>query len=103
MKAFGTAGNKIFYGWMVPYNKSIEVIKQYFMLLFPINHFGEGFLGTFIGTYSADLPIIASDWNYNAELIQEGITGMYAVQTVTWIVLMNWYGSPYYILKRSLV
>ena len=55
--------------------KSVENICKYFALLFPTTHPGEGFPGTFIDAFAAGVPIIASDWNYNAELIDEGVTG----------------------------
>lgn len=55
--------------------KSVESIRNYFALLFPTTHPGEGFPGTFIDAFAAGIPIIASDWNYNAELIDEGVTG----------------------------
>lgn len=68
--------DEVFYCGRIPFDKSVETIKQYFMLLFPTTHYGEGFPGTFIDAYSAGLPIIASDWKYNTELIKEGTTGI---------------------------
>ena len=65
----------VFYKGAVSFDKSVETIKEYYILLFPTTHPGEGFPGTFIDAYAAGLPIIASDWNYNAELIKEGVTG----------------------------
>lgn len=67
--------NEVFYCGAVPFDKSVEKIKDYYMLLFPSTHSGEGFPGTFIDAFAAGLPIIASDWNYNAEIIKDGVTG----------------------------
>lgn len=66
---------EVVYMGVVPYDKSVNAIKTYYMLLFPSVHHGEGFPGTFIDAYAAGVPIIASDWNYNKELIKEGETG----------------------------
>lgn len=59
------------YGGVVPFNKSVEVLKEYFALLFPTYYEGEGFAGTLIDAYSAGVPVIASDWKYNSELVNE--------------------------------
>lgn len=63
------------YGGLVPFDKSVEVLKNYFALLFPTYYEGEGFAGTILDSFSAGVPIIASDWRYNAEIIQNGETG----------------------------
>ena len=61
---------------MVPFNQSTEVLKNYDALLFPTYYEGEGFAGTIIDAFAAGLPVIASDWKYNSEIIKQGITGM---------------------------
>ena len=61
---------------MVPYDKSDEVIKDYFALLFPTFWKGEGFPGTIVDAFSAGLPVIASDWNYNSEIVKNKINGI---------------------------
>lgn len=65
------------YKGMVPYDKSVEVLKEYFALLFPTYYEGEGFAGTLIDAYSAGVPVIASDWKYNSELVHEGVGCIY--------------------------
>lgn len=61
---------------MVPFNQSTEVLKNYDALLFPTYYEGEGFAGTIIDAFAAGLPVIASDWKYNSEIIKQGITGV---------------------------
>ena len=65
------------YGGMVPFDKSVDVLKDYFALLFPTYYEGEGFAGTLIDAYSAGVPVIASDWKYNAELVTENVGWVY--------------------------
>ena len=63
------------YGGMVPFDRSVQVLKDYFALLFPTYYDGEGFAGTLLDAMSAGLPVIASDWRYNAEIVKDGVTG----------------------------
>jgi glycosyltransferase involved in cell wall biosynthesis len=44
-------------------------------MLFPTYWEGEGFPGVIIDAFIAGLPVIATDWNMNKEIIEEGING----------------------------
>lgn len=63
------------YCGVVKFNQSVETLKYYFALLFPTYYEGEGFAGTAIDAFSAGIPVLASDWKYNSEVIKEGING----------------------------
>ena len=63
------------YKGIVQPSNSVEVLKNYFMLLFPTYYDGEGFAGTLIDAFASGLPIISSDWRYNPEIVQNGING----------------------------
>lgn len=65
------------YGGLVPFDKSVNVLKDYLALLFPIYYEGEGFAGTLIDAYFAGVPVIAPDWKYNAELVNEYVGFVY--------------------------
>ena len=60
---------------MVKFDQSVEVLKPYFALLFPTYYVGEGFAGTAIDAFSAGVPVLASNWKYNNEVVKEGING----------------------------
>ena len=45
------------------------------MLLFPTYYDGEGFAGTLIDAMAAGVPVIASNWRYNSEIIKDGKIG----------------------------
>lgn len=64
------------YMGIVDYDKSVDIIKEYTMLAFPTYFHGEGFPGTVIDSYFAGVPILASDWKHNKEVIKEEITGI---------------------------
>ena len=66
----------ISYKGLVPFAKSTEVLKNYFALLFPTSYEGEGFPGTVIDAFSAGVPVIATDWRYNSEIITHGENGL---------------------------
>lgn len=46
------------------------------IFLFPTFHLNEGFPGVFIDAFISGLPVITTDWNYNKEIITDGITGL---------------------------
>lgn len=65
----------ICYKGMVDYNLSVETLTDHIALLFPTFWKGEGFPGTIIDAYAAGVPVIATDWNANSELIDNFKTG----------------------------
>lgn len=65
----------ICYKGIIESEKSVQTIKEYFVLLFPTYYSGEGFAGTLLDALSAGVPVIASDWKYNSEIIEENIEG----------------------------
>lgn len=67
------------YGGLVPFDKSVEVLKNYFALLFPTYYEGEGFAGTLLDAMAAGVPVIASDWRYNPEIVNEKTGYVYPV------------------------
>ena len=69
------APDYINYCGMVQSNQSTEVLKDAFALLFPTFYEGEGFAGTLIDAMAAGVPVIASDWRYNSEIVENGVTG----------------------------
>lgn len=59
----------------IPFDQSVEVLRDSYMLLFPSVYRGEGMPGTIIDAFSAGLPVIATDWHFNGELVRNGETG----------------------------
>lgn len=67
---------EIHYRGTVPYQQSVQILKDYFALLFPTFFPKEGIPGTIIDAYSAGLPVIASKWGSFNDIIDDGITGI---------------------------
>lgn len=55
--------------------KNYAVLSEYDVMLFPTFWNGEGFPGIIIDSCIAGLPVIASDWSMNREIIEDGKTG----------------------------
>ena len=53
-----------------------EDLAKYDVMLFPTYWQGEGFPGAIIDAYIAGLPVIATDWNMNKEVVLDGKTGV---------------------------
>ncbi len=65
----------IHYRGMVSHDQSVATLKPYFLLLFPTYFAGEGFAGTLLDCLASGVPVLATDWKYNSEIIKDGVTG----------------------------
>lgn len=57
-------------------HQNYDILANYDVMLFPTYWHGEGFPGIMIDAFVSGLPIIASDWNLNADIIEDGKTGI---------------------------
>lgn len=57
-------------------DKSVEVLKNYFALLFPTCFYTEGIPGTIIDAYSAGIPVISAKWESYSDVVDDGSTGI---------------------------
>lgn len=71
------------YCGIVDFEKSVTTVKEYHALLFPTYYDGEGFAGTLIDAMASGVPVVASDWKYNSEIVKAGVTGyIYSAKNV---------------------
>lgn len=63
------------YCGVIAYDQSVEVLKEYFLLLFPTRFFTEGVPGTLLDAYASGVPVIASDWESRSDILEEGECG----------------------------
>ena len=66
----------VHYCGLIPFDKSVDVLKNYFALLFPTKFYTEGIPGTIIDAYAAGVPIISSRWENFDDIIDDGVTGI---------------------------
>lgn len=64
------------YKGMVQFDKSVEVLRNYFLLAFPTCFYTEGIPGTILDAYAAGIPVLASKWESFDDIVNDGITGM---------------------------
>lgn len=76
-KILDECGNYVSYkGILEPIGNNIyENLSNYDLMLFPTYYEGEGFPGAILDSFIAGVPVLASDWKYNSEIIKENITG----------------------------
>ncbi len=67
--------DSIKYKGIIDYNTTTDVIKEYFLLLFPTKYYTEGFPGTILDAYLSGVPVLASRWESWSDVIVEGVTG----------------------------
>lgn len=75
-KVMKGVSSAVSYRGKVDFHSSVDVISGYYALLFPTYWDGEGFPGTVVDAFSSGLPVIATDWNCNAEVIEDGKSGI---------------------------
>lgn len=66
----------ISYKGLVQFDKSVEVLKNYFILVFPTKFYTEGIPGTIIDAYAAGLPVLSAKWESFDDIVEEGVTGL---------------------------
>ena len=72
-----TAGyNNINYRRVLFGKEILETLSQYDCMLFPTCYRGEGFPGAVLESMMAGVPVIATDWKYNSEIVKDGETGI---------------------------
>ena len=59
------------YGGLGPFDQSVEVLKNYFALLFPTKFYTEGIPGTIIDAYAAGVPVLSAQWESYADIIND--------------------------------
>ena len=66
----------IAYKGIVPFAQSVDVLKDYYLLIFPTHFYTEGIPGTIIDAYAAGVPVVSSKWESFADVVDEGKTGL---------------------------
>lgn len=64
------------YKGVADYNQTALVLKNYFAMLFPTYFHGEGFAGCLIDAFFAGIPVIATDWLYNKDVVKDNENGL---------------------------
>lgn len=54
----------------------VPTLARYDCMVFPTHYEGEGFPGAVLESFMAGVPVIASNWKYNSEFVQDKKTGL---------------------------
>lgn len=57
------------------YDKTVETLKKYFVLLFPTKYYAECQPGSIIDAYAAGIPVIAYNWKGGCDIVSDGVDG----------------------------
>ncbi len=63
------------YSGFIEKKKINKEISPFHIFLFPTYHEGECFPGVFLDAFCAKMPVIATDWKYNKEIIKNNYNG----------------------------
>ncbi|MDU0349607.1 glycosyltransferase [Actinomyces sp. MRS3W] len=66
----------VHYAGVAPAERGVDIMRDYYALLFPTRWPGEGVPGTIIDAMGAGLPVVASRWPYYDEMLEDGVTGL---------------------------
>lgn len=63
------------YCGIVDFDKSVDILKDYFVLAFPTRFYTEGIPGTIIDAYAAGVPVVSAKWESFGDIIENDYTG----------------------------
>lgn len=66
------------YKGLVASDEVYSILSSYSLMLFPTIYEGEGFPGSVLDAYISGIPVMASNWRYAHEFIEDGKTGILA-------------------------
>ena len=69
-------GEYIHYKGVVDFDRSVEVLKNYYLTVFPTLYYTEGIPGTILDSFSAGVPVLSAEWESCFDIMNEkvGIT-----------------------------
>ena len=70
------AGPAVRYCGEVPSDQATQTISPFFATLFPTRWIGESNAGTVTESFFAGVPVLATDWRCNSEMITNGYNGL---------------------------
>ncbi|OYR51426.1 hypothetical protein DJ73_13305 [Halorubrum sp. Ea1] len=63
------------YKGKIPDGEVMKTLREYDLLVFPTYYDGEGFPGVIVEAFMTGTPVLASNWNYNMEIVDHGYNG----------------------------
>lgn len=70
------AGGAVRYLGVLAPEKIPETLAGYDAMVFPTRYSGEGFPGVVLDAMISGIPVVASNWQDNGEIVEDGVTGL---------------------------
>lgn len=68
--------SSVSYEGIVEHSEVTNILKSYYLFLFPTKFYTEGFPGVIADAYFAGLPVLSARWESYSDIIEEGVTGV---------------------------
>ncbi len=66
-------GKNIRYRGVVDFDKSVETLKNYYMVVFPTRYYTEGIPGTLLDSFAAGVPVLSAAWESCYDIMNEHV------------------------------
>lgn len=66
-------GENIHYRGVVDFDKSVETLKNYYMVVFPTRYYTEGIPGTLLDSFAAGVPVLSAEWESCYDIMNERV------------------------------
>ena len=76
-------GDNIHYKGIVDFDKSVETLKQYYMVVFPTKYYTEGIPGTLVDAFAAGVPVLSAEWESCYDIMTDKVGVMYSFNNDT--------------------
>ena len=76
------------YKGVVPFDKSVDALKEYYILLFPTRFYTEGIPGTIVDAYAAGVPVISSKWESFNDVVDTKVGIGYSINNTEELLMI---------------
>lgn len=70
-------GETICYRGVIDFDKSVQILKNYYMVAFPTKYYTEGIPGTILDAFAAGVPVLSAEWESCHDIINERVGIIY--------------------------
>lgn len=72
-----TFSSAVRYKGIVDFDKSVDTLKQYYMVAFPTRYYTEGIPGTILDAFAAGVPVLCSEWESCYDIMTDEVGVIY--------------------------
>ena len=72
-KLMSEFGENIHYKGVVDFDKSVDTLKNYYIVVFPTRYYTEGIPGTLLDSFAAGVPVLSAEWESCYDIMNEHV------------------------------